>query len=218
MTLSLPACVLGWNGCFWYVCQLVEQLTAFLKTAVKWRRNWHLTNVCLQTFILFHFWQNGLRLIWYLTTEWKCLVWFSKQMQTKRFGLNIVLSHCTDRRWVKLNVSLFLYIPHSSWKKKSFSVKDMFFVVKTAELSWLSVRFVHTVWQEEPVELVCFYSAHEEPMFIIHENMSPYLVSFCGVLRCVRAERAFHMTRHQNLTDMFLPHNTLWSFKSSQIT
>lgn len=40
------------------------------------------------------------------------------------------------------------------------SVKDIFFVVKTAELSWLPTKR-----QEEPVELVCFCST-QEPVFI----------------------------------------------------
>lgn len=51
-------------------------------------------------------------------------------------------------------------------------------------LSWLCV---HTMRKEEPVEIDCLYSTQKESVFIIHENMSPYLVSFCGVLRCVHA-------------------------------
>lgn len=46
---------------------------------------------------------------------------------------------------------------------------------------------VHAVRKEEPGELVCLYSTQKEPVFIVHKNMSPYLVSFCGVLRCAHA-------------------------------
>lgn len=73
----------------------------------------------------------------------------------------------------------------------------MFFVLKTAELSWLFVHFVHTIRQEEPVELVCFYSTHKEPVFIIHQSISPYLVSFSGVLGCLTAEQALHFTTNK---------------------
>lgn len=96
------------------------------------------------------------------------------KMQTQ---LNIGESCITDQIWKKL----LLFLRHSYRtcpKREKLSVKDTFFVLKTAELSWLSVHFIHTARQEEPVELVCFYSAHKEPVFIMHQNMSPYLVSF----------------------------------------
>lgn len=79
---------------------------------------------------------------------------------------------------------LFYFMSHPSWAKISPSVKDVFFVVQTPELSWLSLRCEQTLRQDEPVELVCFYSTHQKPVFIIHENMSPYLVLLRGVLRC----------------------------------
>ena len=68
------------------------------------------------------------------------------------------------------------FIPHSPYREK-LSVKDTLVVLKTDKLSRLSVHFIHTTGREEPVELVCFYSTHKEPMFITHQNMSPYLVS-----------------------------------------
>lgn len=63
-------------------------------------------------------------------------------------------------------------------EREKLCVKDTFFVLKTAELSRLSLHFIHTTRQEEPVEPVCFCSTHKEPVFIEHQNMSPYLVSF----------------------------------------
>lgn len=60
-------------------------------------------------------------------------------------------------------------------------MKDIFFVLKTAKLPWICAHFVPR--QEGLVELVCFYSTYKEQVFIIHQNMSPYLVSFCGVLQ-----------------------------------
>lgn len=60
-------------------------------------------------------------------------------------------------------------------------MKDIFFVLKTSKLPWLCAHFVPI--QEGLVELVCFYSTYNEQVFIIHQNMSPYLVSFCGVLQ-----------------------------------
>lgn len=68
-------------------------------------------------------------------------------------------------------------------RKRLLAVKGTFFVVKTAKLSWLSERVVQTVRRMEPAEFVCFYSTHGKTVFIVHKNISPYLVFFRGVLR-----------------------------------
>lgn len=72
------------------------------------------------------------------------------------------------------------YLYHTQLEREKPSVKDIFFVLKTAELSWLPVCFIPSKRQEEPVEEpVCFRSTHKEPVFIKHQKkMSPYLVSF----------------------------------------
>lgn len=58
-------------------------------------------------------------------------------------------------------------------------LKDRSLVWRTRSLFWKqpSGRGSRCTRQEEPVELVCFYSTHREPVFIMHQNMSPYLVS-----------------------------------------
>lgn len=70
-------------------------------------------------------------------------------------------------------------------------MKDIFFVLKTSKPPWLCAHFVPR--QEGRVGLVCFSSAYNEQVFIIHQNMSPYLVSFCGVLQ----NKFSNLTRHK---------------------
>lgn len=52
------------------------------------------------------------------------------------------------------------YLYHPRLEREKPSVKDIFFVLKTVELSWLPVCSILSYRQQEPVELVCFRSAH----------------------------------------------------------
>lgn len=82
-------------------------------------------------------------------------------------------SDITDQTWEKS--------PVCCGRRTSLALvlKERSLVWRTRSLFWKqpSGRGSRRTRQEEPVELVCFYSTHREPVFIMYQNMSPYLVS-----------------------------------------
>lgn len=87
------------------------------------------------------------------------------------------------------------FISHSPWKKVA---QGRFLCFENIQA--VLVHFIRTARREEPVELVCFYSAHKEPVFIVHQNISPYLVWFCAVLGGLQSK---YPSRHKCLKSFF---------------
>lgn len=162
---------------FTVLCQLVDDIPG---KGMTWRRNCQKVEFlstcscsCITSF-------DKMVPDLYASPALDTTVWWSS-VKTKCFELNIVQSCRHGRSMVFWFYSVCIRPPERKAAQGRFLCFENSHTVM--------VHVVHTARQEEPVALVCFYSTHKEPVFIMHPNMSPYLVSFCGVLRCLSAEQ-----------------------------
>lgn len=99
------------------------------------------------------------------------------------------------------------YLYHTRLEREKPSVKDIFFVLKTVELSWLPVCFIPSKRQEEPVELVCFRSTHKKPVFIKQQEKNEPIFSII-----LSVQRKSPTSSHKSLKPLYSL--AFWSFLS----